>query len=53
VLRGGRSFGIARHWHPVVKIYMIPFFAYNDVALVAAAPGRRINSRPFVVGNHN
>src|SRR5262245_65881821 len=25
VLRGGRSFGIARHWHPVLKIYMIPF----------------------------
>src|ERR1700716_2613031 len=25
VLRGGRSFGIARHWHPVLKIYIIPF----------------------------
>src|SRR5678815_29144 len=25
VLRGGRSFGIARHWHPVLKTYMIPF----------------------------
>src|SRR5439155_17971895 len=24
-MRGGRSFGIARHWHPVLKIYMIPF----------------------------
>src|SRR5260370_29304472 len=23
VLRGGISFGIARHWHPVLKIYMI------------------------------
>src|SRR5258708_11918927 len=22
---GGRSFGTARHWHPVLKIYMIPF----------------------------
>src|SRR6185436_5041102 len=22
---GGRSFGIARHWHPVLKTYMIPF----------------------------
>src|SRR5260370_37256193 len=21
----GRSFGIARHWHPVLKIYIIPF----------------------------
>ena len=25
MLRGGRSFGIARHWHPVLKTYMIPF----------------------------
>jgi hypothetical protein len=25
VLRGGRSFGIARHWHPVLRTYMIPF----------------------------
>jgi len=24
-LRGGKSFGIARHWHPVLKTYMIPF----------------------------
>jgi hypothetical protein len=24
VLRGGRSFGIARHWHPGLKKYMIP-----------------------------
>ena len=24
MLRGGRSFGIARHWHPVLKIYIIP-----------------------------
>ena len=25
MLRGGKSFGIARHWHPVLKTYMIPF----------------------------
>src|SRR5258707_12275239 len=25
VLRGGGSLGTARHWHPVLKIYIIPF----------------------------
>ena len=25
VLRGGRSLGIARHWHPVLRMYIAPF----------------------------
>jgi hypothetical protein len=40
-VRGGGPFGIARHWHSVLKISMIPFTISVDPAPVAAAPGRR------------
>jgi hypothetical protein len=42
-------FGIARHWHPVLRIYMIS--AHVDVALVAAGRrDQRFNKRSFIVG---
>src|SRR6476646_4706317 len=53
VERGGRSFGMARHWQPVDRIYMRPFTTSHDhCAFVAAALGgrdQRLNKRPFVI----
>lgn len=32
MLHGGKSFGMARHWHPVVSTYMIPFRTFSAFA---------------------
>ena len=47
--------GIARHWQPVDRTYIIPFDHFSDVyrALVAAAFGRRdqgFNELPLLIG---
>src|SRR5258708_18452726 len=51
---GGRSFGIARHWHPVLKIYMIPFITSRTSTWRLLPPrlagGIWFDIRPFIVG---
>jgi hypothetical protein len=45
VLRGGRSFGIARHWKPVLKMYINPLTISRDDSPFAAAPYSRRNQK--------
>ena len=39
MLRGGRSFASARHWHPVLRIYIIPFTT-SRISTVRLLPPR-------------
>jgi hypothetical protein len=37
VLFGGRSFGIARHWQPVLRIYMRHLEQYAEFGVLGVA----------------
>jgi hypothetical protein len=39
VLRGGRSFGIARHWQPVLSTYIRPFITSRTSTVRLLPPG--------------
>src|SRR5712675_2212529 len=54
VERGGRSFGMARHWQPVEQNIheAVHHLAHDHRALVATALGgrdQRLNKRPFII----
>src|SRR4029077_19845914 len=54
VERGGRSFGMARHWQPVDRIYMRPFTTSRMITVRLSPPrlaggDQRLNKRPFVI----
>src|SRR3954464_14088428 len=48
VERGGRSFGMARHWHPVLRMYISPLTTSRTFTVLVAAVLRGPNEWPHM-----
>ena len=55
MLLGGKSFGIARHWQPVLRTYMTPFMTSRTFTSRLRPPRLAggisgLDKLPFVIG---